>query len=203
MAQSTSNETGPTRTCVGCRKADPAEELVRLAIGPGGQVAVDHPRRLGGRGAWVHVSVRCVKDAIAKGGIARGLHAGRPSFSAGELAAVLRKRFVERATSLLSAARRAGKSEVGTEAVLAAIRSGAARLVVIATDAADSGKQVEEAVRGASAPPPWVRFATKPELGGLWSRETLGVVAVTDSGLAEQIAREVEWSDRLSDDFVG
>jgi predicted RNA-binding protein YlxR (DUF448 family)/ribosomal protein L7Ae-like RNA K-turn-binding protein len=201
VAQSVEN--GPTRTCVGCRKAEPAGDLVRLAIGPGGQVAVDHPRRLGGRGAWVHVSLRCVKDAIAKGGIARGLHAGRPSFTAAELAAVLRKRFALLASSLLSASRRAGKAEVGTEAVLAAIRSGVARLVVIATDAADSGKQVEDAVRSATAPPPRARFATKGELGVLWSRETLGVVAVTDSGLAEQIAREVEWSDRLSDDFVG
>ncbi len=193
----------PTRTCVGCRSAEPAEELVRLAIGPGGQIAVDHPRRLGGRGAWVHVSAKCLKDAVKRGGIARGLECGRPSFSAEELAGVLRRRFGERARSLLSAARRAGKAEAGTVAVVGAVRSGAARLVVVAVDAAASSHEIEEAVRGASVPPPQVRFATKAELGALWSRETLGVVAVTDSGLAGQIAREVEWSDRLSDDSVG
>lgn len=176
---------------------------MRLAIGPGGQIAVDHPRRLGGRGAWVHVSPRCIQDAVKRGGIARGLECGRPSFSPEELSAALRRRFEERARSLLSAARRAGKAEVGTVAVVGAIRSGAACLVVVAVDAAASGQEIEEAVRSASVRPPQVRFATKDELGALWSRPTLGVVAVTDSGLAAQIAREVEWSDRLSDDSVG
>lgn len=206
LAMAPTSATGPTRTCVGCRTATPEGELVRLAIGPGGQIAVDHPRRLGGRGAWVHVARRCLVDAVKKGGIARGLESGKPSFTAEELAATMRRRFEERARSLLSSARRAGKAEIGTDAVAAAVKSGAARLVVVAVDAAASGQETEEAVRSASAKGahvPQVRFATKAELGALWSRETLGVVAVTDSGLAAQIAREVEWSDRLSDDDVG
>lgn len=194
---------GPTRTCVGCRTAEPQEELVRLAIGPGGQVAVDHPRRLGGRGAWIHVSARCVKEAVKRGAIARGLEVGRVSFTGDELADVLRARFEQRASSLLSAARRAALAEVGTDAVVGAIRSGAARLVVVAVDAAASATEIEEAVRSASAPPPQVRFGTKAELGALWSRQTLGVVAVTDIGLAEQIAREVQWAHRLAEGSVG
>ena len=191
------------RTCVGCRSVEPLGELVRLALGPGGQVAVDHPRKLGGRGAWVHASVSCVRDAVKRGGIARALECGRVSFSAPELVEALRVRFASRASSLLSAARRAGRAEVGTDAVVAAVRSGAARLVVVASDAAAGAKQVEEAVRSVSTPPPQVRFETKDGLGALWSRDTLGVVAVTDSGLAEQIAREVARAQRLSEGAVG
>ena len=41
----------PTRTCVGCRRARPADRLVRIVRRPGGALEVD--RQGAGRGAWL------------------------------------------------------------------------------------------------------------------------------------------------------
>ena len=41
----------PTRTCVGCRRARPADRLVRIVQRPGGSLEVD--RQGAGRGAWL------------------------------------------------------------------------------------------------------------------------------------------------------
>jgi len=192
VAQIPVHETGPVRTCVGCRKTEPAEALVRLALGPGGQVAVDHPRKLGGRGTWLHATGRCVREALKRGAIARGLGCARVAVTAEELADAMRARFLDRARSLLSSARRSGNADVGTTAVVGAVRDGRATLLVFAEDAAASALEVREALRGSPAEVPEVRFGTKEELGALWSRDVLGVVAVTDTGLGESIARELE-----------
>ena len=60
------------RTCVGCRRTDRREALVRVARRLGdGRIAVDVRRRLGGRGAWLHLDPACWADA--RGGLARTL----------------------------------------------------------------------------------------------------------------------------------
>ncbi|HWD54122.1 MAG TPA: YlxR family protein [Acidimicrobiales bacterium] len=53
----------PTRTCVGCRRARPADRLVRIVLRPGGALEVDH--RAAGRGAWLCAeSVDCLDRAV-------------------------------------------------------------------------------------------------------------------------------------------
>ena len=56
------------RTCTGCRTTAPQRELVRLAF-DGAHLAVDLPRRLPGRGAYVHPRAACVTAA----GLSRSL----------------------------------------------------------------------------------------------------------------------------------
>lgn len=62
---------GPVRTCVGCRKAAPKEELLRLAQAESGglvfDIAQDHP----GRGAYLCMSASCLIQALKKGGVGR------------------------------------------------------------------------------------------------------------------------------------
>ena len=55
------------RRCAGCRKAAPATELLRLAVGPEGRLAVDARKRLGGRGVNVHPVARCLERLPRKG----------------------------------------------------------------------------------------------------------------------------------------
>ena len=60
------------RTCVGCRRTDRREALVRVARRLGdGRIAVDVTRRLGGRGAWLHRDPACWNDVRA--GLSRTL----------------------------------------------------------------------------------------------------------------------------------
>ena len=60
------------RTCVGCRRTDRREALVRVARGAAG-VTADVRRRMPGRGAWLHHDPACWSGA--RGGLARTLRA--------------------------------------------------------------------------------------------------------------------------------
>ena len=61
----------PERTCVGCRKRDTVQALVRL-VADGDQVIVDTAHRRPGRGAWVHPEPRCAAR-LTVGALERGL----------------------------------------------------------------------------------------------------------------------------------
>src|SRR5215467_14385457 len=58
---------GMTRTCVGCRTAAEASELVRLVLGPDRTVVADPRGGSVGRGAWVHPTADCLTRAVPKG----------------------------------------------------------------------------------------------------------------------------------------
>ncbi len=71
----------PVRTCVGCRKREPAAELLRivargLGTGNGAEAVVivpDPQRRLPGRGAWLHPFSSCLRTAVRRRAIGRAL----------------------------------------------------------------------------------------------------------------------------------
>lgn len=68
----------PVRTCVGCRRRDVQENLVRLALRtpessegrPAGgevpEVVPDPARRMPGRGAWLHPERECWESAVKR-----------------------------------------------------------------------------------------------------------------------------------------
>jgi len=56
----------PIRTCVGCRRTDRRDALVRVVrSSTGGAVALDERARLPGRGAWLHRDAVCWQGARA------------------------------------------------------------------------------------------------------------------------------------------
>lgn len=71
----------PVRTCVGCRKREPAPELLRIvacgrSTGHGTDVVTvvpDPRRRLSGRGAWLHPLSACLTTAVRRRAIGRAL----------------------------------------------------------------------------------------------------------------------------------
>lgn len=50
----------PHRTCMACREKRPKHELVRFALKPGRELAVDLERGLGGRGAYLCPREHCL-----------------------------------------------------------------------------------------------------------------------------------------------
>ena len=50
----------PERTCIGCRRKEPARNLVRLALNRDGGIVIDRDRRMPGRGAWIHPKPECI-----------------------------------------------------------------------------------------------------------------------------------------------
>jgi predicted RNA-binding protein YlxR (DUF448 family) len=68
----------PVRTCVGCRRRDPRSNLLRIVLDPAGEplrLAVDPAAHLPGRGAWVHPTVACVRQAVRRRAFTRALRA--------------------------------------------------------------------------------------------------------------------------------
>jgi len=60
----------PVRTCIGCRRRDHTEVLVKLVAARGDDntthVVVDERGRLPGRGAWLHRDARCLASAVRR-----------------------------------------------------------------------------------------------------------------------------------------
>ncbi len=186
-----------TRTCVGCQAAfslgEPtsADLHVRVVLGPvvaSGQgpekteVAVDFAGTSFGRGAHVHVRPACIERAC-RGGFARAFKrpiAATPAAIAGQV----RQGAEQRIRGLLLGARRAKLCAFGEEA-REAVASGKAPLAVVAVDAGASG--TKGALLGALHDGRVIAWGTKAELGLLFGREEVSVVAVTHPGVAAQI----------------
>ncbi len=175
-----------TRTCVGCRRLDIPDNLLRLVATPVSKVAFDLAGGSFGRGAWVHPRDECLARSV------RGLsHALRSpiAISLPEIYQCLIAAAWRRAESLGRAAKRAGHLIIGADAGAIVWKSGKVAIAIVAEDA-----------RAATAVP-WVRDAQdagrtvvgppKSILGNWWGHEQVAIAAITDSGLAKALARAI------------
>ncbi len=69
---SVDEESGPTRTCVGCGKKQPKRLFHRLVLGASGQLALDGPQKAPGRGAYL-CGPGCLKAALKRKAFQRAL----------------------------------------------------------------------------------------------------------------------------------
>ncbi len=177
------NERAHERTCVGCRRADAPERLVRLVLGAGGRVAPDLAGKAFGRGAWVHPSPACLGKATPRG-LSRSFRS-EITTSATELCLMLKAAADRRIEGLLGGGNRAGRLAIGATASREAFEAGRARLVLVATDAraAADAAWVYEAVRGGIG----LAWGTKAVLGHALGHEEVAVAAVLDEGIAQAV----------------
>jgi len=57
----------PVRTCLGCRRARPQAELLRIVRTPDGRVEPDPERRGRGRGAYLCRREACLSECVRRG----------------------------------------------------------------------------------------------------------------------------------------
>lgn len=190
----------PVRTCVGCGKADDAEMLVRLVLGPrtrspegAAPVAVDLADGKLGRGAHVHAKKECLARA-SKGGLARSFKA-KVECTAEDLAQQIVEGSDRRITGLLVGAWRGKILAVGADAATAALDKGAP-LAVVATDA---GSLLERGAIGrAIAEGRAVAWKDKGTLGALFGgRDEVAVCAVLNDSIATEIASARRMADAV------
>lgn len=179
-------ETRPERTCVGCRQRDGRDALLRFVLGPDGRPVADVPRRLPGRGVSVHPRRSCLVAAARRGGFARGFRR-RVEADTDDLVAQAVAQYRRRVEGLLTAARRSGSIALGTEAVRAELRRRAPALLLVAEDAAGRREELERTAERLGER--CVVFGNKTDLGRLLGRDEVGVLAITDRGIAEEVAR--------------
>ncbi len=83
---------------------------------------------------------------------------------------------------------RAGKLVTGDEGVMAAVKSGDAKLVIVAEDASDNTrKKMNDKCRSYRVP--IMEFGSRDELGQSIGKAERVVIAVTDKGFAQMLEK--------------
>ncbi len=139
------------RTCVLSRRTDSRDALIRLALGPDGDVAPDVRARAPGRGAWIGVDRETFEQAQAKGklkaALARAFKTNDIAIPAdlGErIEAALRQSALDR----LGLEARAGTLLTGSDKIEVAARRGGVHLLLHAADAGQDGSgKLDQALR--------------------------------------------------------
>jgi predicted RNA-binding protein YlxR (DUF448 family) len=134
----------PERKCILSGEHDARDNLIRLAVGPDGQVAPDVRAKAPGRGAWIGVDRSTLEAAQAKGklkgALARAFKTGDVSAPAdlGErIEAALRQNALDR----LGLEARSGTLLTGSEKIETAARRGEVHLLIHAADASEDGNR--------------------------------------------------------------
>jgi predicted RNA-binding protein YlxR (DUF448 family)/ribosomal protein L7Ae-like RNA K-turn-binding protein len=195
----------PVRTCVGCRQKDGRLALLRFVVaGDPPQLVPDVPRRASGRGVSIHPRRRCLDAAARNGGLVRGLRAGVPAgMPAGfkvdtdQLADWASGQYTRRFEGLLVCAYRSGHAVLGADRARDAMATQRAILLIVAADAADKRQELVAAADrlGKSC----IVYADKAKLGGLFGRDTVGVVAVTDVDIAAELQHAMQCAALLAE----
>jgi uncharacterized protein len=141
----------PERTCILTRRTASREELIRLALGPDGEVAPDVRARAPGRGAWIGVGRAELDQANAKGklkgALSRAFKAGDivvPADLGERIEQALRQATLDR----LGMEARSGNLINGAERIETAARNGNVQMLIHAADAGEDGrKRLDQAWR--------------------------------------------------------
>ena len=186
----------PERSCILSRRTASRDELIRLALGPDGQVAPDVRARAGGRGAWIGVDRPTLEAAQARGklrgALARAFRTSEiavPDDLGTRVEAALRQAALDR----LGLEARAGNLATGSERIEAAARAGEVELLIHAADAAEEGRRkLDQAWRvGSGSEGSGLKGLVFPEGRAILSlalgRDNVVHVALTDRAAAARV----------------
>jgi predicted RNA-binding protein YlxR (DUF448 family) len=186
------------RMCAGCGSRSEQDELVRLVVGPSAPyIAVDLGRRLGGRGVSVHPRKACIRSATLRGGLARALR-GVAQVEPESIERMLVAQFQRRALGLLSSALRTRRLVLGTDAVRAGLQANRGDLLIRAEDSRGRGDELAHAATALGCAK--ATWGTKASLGDAFGRSELGVLLVTDRGIARAVLDCLSHIEALSED---
>jgi predicted RNA-binding protein YlxR (DUF448 family) len=183
----------PERTCTLTRRKGTRDELIRLALGPDGQVAPDVRARAPGRGAWIGVARAELDDANAKGKLKAALQRAfktNPVSVPPDLGARTEAALRQAALDRLGMEARAGNLINGAERVETAARSGKVHLLIHAADSATDGRRaLDQAWRVGGGGPQGIIFPEgRTILSMALGRENVVHVALTDPAAASRVA---------------
>ncbi len=189
------------RTCVLTRGKGERDQLIRLALGPDGQVHPDVRAKAPGRGAWIGVTRSVLEAAVAKGKLKGALSRAFktndvtvPDDLGGRIEEALSRAALER----LGLEARASTLATGSERIEEAARKGALHLLFHAADAsADGNRKLDQAWRvgmdeEGSARAGLILSVDRTILSVALGRENVVHVGVTDARAAERVAAAVD-----------
>jgi uncharacterized protein len=182
----------PERTCILTRRKGTKDELIRLALSPGGEVAPDVRARAPGRGAWIGVTRAELDGANAKGKLKGALQRAfktndiRVPADLGErIEQALRQTALDR----LGMEARASNLINGADRVETAARAGKVHMLLHAADAGEDGRRsLDQAWRVGGGDPEGVIFPEgRTILSMALGRENVVHAALTDPAAASRV----------------
>ena len=187
----------PERKCILTGEHDARDSLIRLALGPDGEVAPDVRARAAGRGAWIGVDRATLESAQAKGklkgALSRAFKSGDitlPDDLAARTEAALRQAALDR----LGLEARAGTLLTGAEKIETAARKGDVRLLIHASDAGEDGNsKLDQAWRVGGGEGQGLVFpADRAILSLALGRQNVVHVAIIDRAAAARVLHAIE-----------
>jgi len=196
----------PERSCILTRRTAPREELIRLALGPDGEVAPDVRARAPGRGAWIGVGRKALDEANAKGklkgALARAFKTGDltvPADLGERIETALRGQALDR----LGLEARGGTLINGAERIEQAARAGKVHLLIHASDAGEDGNRaLDQAWRVGGGEAKGLVFPLpRTILSMALGRENVVHVALTDPAAARRVRHAIDrWQAFIDSD---
>jgi predicted RNA-binding protein YlxR (DUF448 family) len=187
----------PERKCILSGEHGARETLVRLALGPDGEILPDVRAKAPGRGAWIGVDRPALEKAQAngklRGALARAFKTGElriPDDLAERTEAALRQAALDR----LGLEARAGTLLTGTEKIEVAARKGEIHLLLHAADAGEDGsRKLDQAFRvGECSGQPLAIPAERPILSLALGRQNVVHIALIDRAAAARVKHALD-----------
>ncbi len=183
----------PERTCVLTRRKGTRDSLIRLALGPDGQVGPDVRARAPGRGAWISVD-RAELDAAnakgkLKGALARAFKSADLKVPA-DLGEQVERALRQAALDRLGLEARGGTLINGADRIEAAARAGKVHLLIHAADAREDGRRsLDQAQRVGGGEARGMIFPEERTILSMaLGRENVVHVALTDPAAASRVS---------------
>jgi uncharacterized protein len=187
----------PERKCVLSGEHGARDSLIRLALGPDGEVLPDVRARAPGRGAWIGVDRTALEQAVATGRLKaalarafRGASLTIPADLGVQIETALRKAALDR----LGLEARSGTLLSGREKIEVAARRGEVSLLLHAADAGEDGRRgLDQAWRtGGGEAQGLVIPAERAILSLALGRQNVVHVALIDRAAAARVRQALE-----------
>jgi uncharacterized protein len=191
----------PERRCIITGERGPKSGLIRLALGPEGQVAPDVRARAPGRGAWIGVDRAGLELSLAKGKLKGALaraFKGAPLAIPDDLPAQVETQLEMATLNRLGLEARASTLATGSDRINETARNGKVHLLLHASDASSDGRRkLDQAWRvgreaEGSGEEGTMLSVDRDRLSQALGRTNTVHVAVTDAGAAKRIRHDLD-----------
>ncbi len=186
----------PERTCIGCRTNRQAQELLRLACSPQGEVFIDGLGRAPGRGAYVCFDAACIRKALHPSKLKAAFKRSVVMPSELSIYEAASQALCTRLGSYLSMAQKAGMAISGAVPLRRALAQRRIEYLVLAEDIAAARAQ-EYHTWCQQQDIPWLTLFSKADLGRLLGKSSRSAVGLTQIRFGEQLQMTAERLNQL------
>lgn len=187
------------RTCVGCRRSDARNTLLRFVLsGDPPRLTPDLRRRLAGRGASVHPRRSCMALAVKRGAFTRAFRREAPAIAVEDLIRGAAEQYNSLMEHLLIEAWRDKRVAVDIEEARRAVLARTVELLVVASDAVEEWPQFVESGRERCSR--LLIFGAEEGLGRLFGRGAIAAAAILDRSVAQRLTSAAECLTALAEE---